>query len=102
MQDLAAAREQVAKLSEELLAAKAVAEKANCELQESCEIVEALPTGRSLKVDPGGTAETQSTFSGGGVGAGIYLEAASMTIRGPGFEIQSAFTLNLLSHGIYF
>ena len=36
--------------------------------------------GRSLKVDPGGTAQTQSTFSGGGVEVGIYVEAVSMLV----------------------
>ncbi len=50
-------------------------------------------TGRSLKVDPGGAAQTQSTFSGEGEEFGFYFEAVSMHAEGPGFETQSTFTL---------
>ncbi len=53
--------------------------------------------GRLLKVDPGATAQTQSTFSGGGVGVGIFFEALSMTTEWPEFEIQC--TLGFQPHG---
>ena len=61
-----------------------------------------MATGRSLKVDPGGVAQTQSTFSGEGWEFGIYIEAVSMHAEGSGFETQSTFTPNPFPHGIYF